>query len=112
MCIRDSFHVNAAQALRTVQSMLESMYVVAHAAGLALQFDIIQKELLDDIVKEQSDPSRLATSDKVDKASLRKGAVSYTHLRAHETPEHLVCRLLLEKKKKSIKRIHNNTGIK
>src|SRR5678816_2899431 len=29
-----------------------------------------------------------------------RGAVSYTHLRAHETPEHLVCRLLLEKKKK------------
>src|SRR5678816_1965241 len=27
-------------------------------------------------------------------------AISYTHLRAHETPEHLVCRLLLEKKKK------------
>eukprot|EP00658_Telonema_sp_P-2_P007772 TRINITY_DN1288_c0_g1_i2.p3 TRINITY_DN1288_c0_g1~~TRINITY_DN1288_c0_g1_i2.p3 ORF type:complete len:122 (-),score=24.46 TRINITY_DN1288_c0_g1_i2:39-404(-) len=27
--------------------------------------------------------------------------VSYTHLRAHETPEHLVCRLLLEKKKKN-----------
>ena len=26
-------------------------------------------------------------------------AVSYTHLRAHETPEHLVCRLLPEKKK-------------
>ena len=26
-------------------------------------------------------------------------AVSYTHLRAHETPEHLVCPLLLEKKK-------------
>src|SRR5678815_891240 len=30
------------------------------------------------------------------------GSVSYTHLRAHETPEHLVCRLLLEKKKKKI----------
>eukprot|EP00658_Telonema_sp_P-2_P010047 TRINITY_DN13769_c0_g1_i1.p1 TRINITY_DN13769_c0_g1~~TRINITY_DN13769_c0_g1_i1.p1 ORF type:complete len:135 (+),score=15.82 TRINITY_DN13769_c0_g1_i1:95-499(+) len=28
--------------------------------------------------------------------------VSYTHLRAHETPEHLVCRLLLEKKKKIV----------
>src|SRR5674536_387692 len=28
-------------------------------------------------------------------------AVSYTHLRAHETPEHLVCRLLLEKKQLS-----------
>src|SRR5678816_1902203 len=24
----------------------------------------------------------------------RTGSVSYTHLRAHETPEHLVCRLL------------------
>src|SRR5678816_1433262 len=33
-------------------------------------------------------------------ASVVSGAptpVSYTHLRAHETPEHLVCRLLLEK---------------
>src|SRR5678816_3078915 len=29
----------------------------------------------------------------------RLRSVSYTHLRAHETPEHLVCRLLLEKKK-------------
>ena len=27
-------------------------------------------------------------------------AVSYTHLRAHETEADLVCRLLLEKKKK------------
>ena len=27
-------------------------------------------------------------------------AVSYTHLRAHETLRHLVCRLLLEKKNK------------
>eukprot|EP00658_Telonema_sp_P-2_P006571 TRINITY_DN12484_c0_g1_i5.p1 TRINITY_DN12484_c0_g1~~TRINITY_DN12484_c0_g1_i5.p1 ORF type:complete len:228 (-),score=42.48 TRINITY_DN12484_c0_g1_i5:75-758(-) len=35
-----------------------------------------------------------------------RGPVSYTHLRAHETPEHLVCRLLLEKKKnKVIKKI-------
>ena len=30
-------------------------------------------------------------------------AVSYTHLRAHETPEHLVCRLLLEQKSKYLK---------
>ena len=29
---------------------------------------------------------------------LTEDTVSYTHLRAHETPEHLVCRLLLEKK--------------
>src|SRR5680860_1713114 len=30
-------------------------------------------------------------------------AVSYTHLRAHETDSYLVCRLLLEKKKKKEK---------
>eukprot|EP00658_Telonema_sp_P-2_P038756 TRINITY_DN27747_c0_g1_i2.p1 TRINITY_DN27747_c0_g1~~TRINITY_DN27747_c0_g1_i2.p1 ORF type:complete len:123 (+),score=27.24 TRINITY_DN27747_c0_g1_i2:287-655(+) len=35
-------------------------------------------------------------------AAVYRGPVSYTHLRAHETPEHLVCRLLLEKKKKKI----------
>src|SRR5678815_5882281 len=30
-----------------------------------------------------------------DRLSLGASSVSYTHLRAHETPEHLVCRLLL-----------------
>ena len=30
---------------------------------------------------------------------INNGAVSYTHLRAHETDSYLVCRLLLEKKK-------------
>ena len=29
-------------------------------------------------------------------------SVSYTHLRAHETDSYLVCRLLLEKKKKHL----------
>eukprot|EP00658_Telonema_sp_P-2_P019331 TRINITY_DN17625_c0_g1_i2.p1 TRINITY_DN17625_c0_g1~~TRINITY_DN17625_c0_g1_i2.p1 ORF type:complete len:209 (+),score=28.42 TRINITY_DN17625_c0_g1_i2:315-941(+) len=35
------------------------------------------------------------------KRALFQDPVSYTHLRAHETPEHLVCRLLLEKKKQN-----------
>ena len=42
------------------------------------------------------------TMDKIDK-DFGKGSVmpvSYTHLRAHETVLDLVCRLLLEKKKK------------
>ena len=33
-------------------------------------------------------------------AALTLVAVSYTHLRAHETKANLVCRLLLEKKKR------------
>src|SRR5678816_4624759 len=40
-------------------------------------------------------PCRVDTTHFLPVASL--DAVSYTHLRAHETPEHLVCRLLLEK---------------
>src|SRR5678816_628166 len=40
----------------------------------------------------------LISVDELTEAATRareQGAVSYTHLRAHETPEHLVCRLLL-----------------
>src|SRR5450756_2984977 len=40
-----------------------------------------------------------------DEMALRGYTVSYTHLRAHETRHDLVCRLLLEKKKKTIKNI-------
>ena len=40
------------------------------------------------------------TRDTINRAIDRGvGAVSYTHLRAHETRSNLVCRLLLEKKK-------------
>eukprot|EP00831_Metopus_contortus_P017181 TRINITY_DN17237_c0_g1_i3.p1 TRINITY_DN17237_c0_g1~~TRINITY_DN17237_c0_g1_i3.p1 ORF type:complete len:127 (-),score=53.44 TRINITY_DN17237_c0_g1_i3:69-449(-) len=38
----------------------------------------------------------------------RNKAVSYTHLRAHETSLHLVCRLLLEKKKKKKHKLYHN----
>eukprot|EP00658_Telonema_sp_P-2_P003627 TRINITY_DN11351_c0_g1_i2.p1 TRINITY_DN11351_c0_g1~~TRINITY_DN11351_c0_g1_i2.p1 ORF type:complete len:460 (-),score=87.29 TRINITY_DN11351_c0_g1_i2:27-1406(-) len=40
-----------------------------------------------------------AKPEDMEEAMRRLSPVSYTHLRAHETPEHLVCRLLLEKKK-------------
>ena len=49
--------------------------------------------------------------------ALRIGAVSYTHLRAHETVLDLVCRLLLEKQKQyilkqaSIKQNNNKKSI-
>ena len=40
-------------------------------------------------------------------AVLELAPVSYTHLRAHETGRNLVCRLLLEKKKKKNKHRHD-----
>src|SRR5665647_602704 len=61
------------------------------------------------IVYVQSDNSFRAVFDttglktgmyKVEVPTNGMGAVSYTHLRAHETDSYLVCRLLLEKKKK------------
>ena len=42
----------------------------------------------------------ISMDEKQYRAAYNQTSVSYTHLRAHETPEHLVCRLLLEKKKK------------
>ena len=41
--------------------------------------------------------------DFIGKILFKTDTVSYTHLRAHETSLHLVCRLLLEKKKKKKK---------
>src|SRR5665647_2151766 len=43
------------------------------------------------------------TALKMEVSWLNKKPVSYTHLRAHETDSYLVCRLLLEKKKKNQK---------
>ena len=40
--------------------------------------------------------------------SRRAAPVSYTHLRAHETSLHLVCRLLLEKKNAGLARQNNS----
>ena len=50
---------------------------------------------------EQDIPCRMAPPQLVMQNAV--GAVSYTHLRAHETRHDLVCRLLLEKKKKNNK---------
>ena len=48
---------------------------------------------------------KIAGEEQGDIRNILRGTavVSYTHLRAHETPEHLVCRLLLEKKKQKKK---------
>src|SRR5665811_156681 len=46
------------------------------------------------------DPTKIPVNDCHEMVLDSKGPVSYTHLRAHETVLDLVCRLLLEKKKK------------
>eukprot|EP00658_Telonema_sp_P-2_P032858 TRINITY_DN24230_c0_g1_i1.p2 TRINITY_DN24230_c0_g1~~TRINITY_DN24230_c0_g1_i1.p2 ORF type:complete len:111 (+),score=25.00 TRINITY_DN24230_c0_g1_i1:149-481(+) len=60
--------------------------------------------------REDEATPRSGESDTSEDTEMGRGdddnTVSYTHLRAHETPEHLVCRLLLEKKNK--KRTNEN----
>src|SRR5680860_1733784 len=51
--------------------------------------------------------SALAAMSLITVSMVPSTAVSYTHLRAHETDSYLVCRLLLEKKKQK-KYKHNN----
>ena len=46
-----------------------------------------------------------------EKIKIYLGAVSYTHLRAHETGRNLVCRLLLEKKKEKKQKLINRTDL-
>ncbi len=71
--------------------------------------------------KTFSDVSGLANTNDNLLAPIAKGVlkkldnntpVAYTNLRAHETPEHLVCRLLLEKKKKKKKKQQNTKKTK
>src|SRR5680860_1803390 len=53
--------------------------------------------------RAQNKPLMARLSDSVPPEVNSTSAVSYTHLRAHETDSYLVCRLLLEKKKKTNK---------
>ena len=61
--------------------------------------NIIHNNMVYGLTKGQASPTTMMGT----KTTLQVEGVipvSYTHLRAHETPEHLVCRLLLEQKKK------------
>ena len=60
-------------------------------------------EILRDITeRKQNEQARRTLEEQLRQAQKMEavGPVSYTHLRAHETVLDLVCRLLLEKKKK------------
>eukprot|EP00658_Telonema_sp_P-2_P068424 TRINITY_DN57353_c0_g1_i1.p1 TRINITY_DN57353_c0_g1~~TRINITY_DN57353_c0_g1_i1.p1 ORF type:complete len:106 (+),score=17.93 TRINITY_DN57353_c0_g1_i1:99-416(+) len=101
MCIRDRFILDCRRRLSS------------HGQTLSEQINKIGKEVADShdrtnptsAVFIQEEHEDISGSDGGNNSLLSSGGrgcatpVSYTHLRAHETPEHLVCRLLLEKKK-------------
>src|SRR5674536_220607 len=57
-------------------------------ANYTIKNDVIYKEF------DRAATENPAKAGKYKTAAYQVKAVSYTHLRAHETPEHLVCRLL------------------
>ena len=80
---------------------LDPKYWASQAFWLILVFTVlyfsISKFYLPKI-KNNLDDRENRIKDDIEDANKSK-AVSYTHLRAHETLRYLVCRLLLEKKK-------------
>src|SRR5678816_1479850 len=104
--------------LQGVQQQKEQLAAIADTvATLNAQTDSAKKELAKGTVEDLRErlegyrsslalmrrlvPERNEVPNLLDDISTRakiRGVtpVSYTHLRAHETPEHLVCRLLLE----------------
>src|SRR5678816_3255647 len=79
----------------------ETLFIIVHQV-FELWFKLILHEI--DKIEELLDQDDVLESERLIRRLTaivrlfipKLSAVSYTHLRAHETPEHLVCRLLLE----------------
>eukprot|EP00658_Telonema_sp_P-2_P060764 TRINITY_DN49593_c0_g1_i2.p1 TRINITY_DN49593_c0_g1~~TRINITY_DN49593_c0_g1_i2.p1 ORF type:complete len:137 (-),score=1.91 TRINITY_DN49593_c0_g1_i2:68-478(-) len=123
MCIRDR-HSNACMTLYEVNVRSERgesctvlvLLVVTSAASLSTRDTGYRDRHGDHRTMSGHDPrvvdrfSHVRIPNKMSNLqhAVDSIAVSYTHLRAHETPEHLVCRLLLEKKKKEKNPMHQS----
>src|SRR5450759_5876927 len=73
-------------------------YVTIKKGDVSVSHDIAEADCVVGTGKELFDRMAAGTANAT--AAALRGPVSYTHLRAHETRHDLVCRLLLEKKKK------------
>eukprot|EP00831_Metopus_contortus_P075486 TRINITY_DN69258_c0_g1_i1.p2 TRINITY_DN69258_c0_g1~~TRINITY_DN69258_c0_g1_i1.p2 ORF type:complete len:150 (+),score=42.68 TRINITY_DN69258_c0_g1_i1:123-572(+) len=78
---------------------LKEIEDIMHTFHAEIPDEMDEKALRRNINKVLAGPSTTSNYSKMNKSY----PVSYTHLRAHETSLHLVCRLLLEKKKKQLK---------
>ena len=82
------------------------VYVAYRKAGYSKKFRAEHEAdiLLHQTAKKAFDELGMKKLPTVKSLQAEYAAVSYTHLRAHETGRNLVCRLLLEKKKKKEKK--------
>ena len=104
MCIRDRYKPKAAQ--KFYQHRRKQCRKVSKLNIPEL------KDFVEEHLREDKSPEQISGIMRKEEHTLSIShetiyPVSYTHLRAHETVLDLVCRLLLEKKKK-----HHNTATK
>eukprot|EP00658_Telonema_sp_P-2_P013997 TRINITY_DN15307_c0_g1_i4.p1 TRINITY_DN15307_c0_g1~~TRINITY_DN15307_c0_g1_i4.p1 ORF type:complete len:116 (-),score=19.31 TRINITY_DN15307_c0_g1_i4:22-369(-) len=107
MCIRDRyFNVFRKDLADALQSKLPLPKMLFAAILKSLNRQLIIDKNVPALLAFLGGPlyffTPLVSFNKEIVALIHMMPVSYTHLRAHETPEHLVCRLLLEKKKNPI----------
>ena len=126
MCIRD--RRNAGITKKILVLGVSDVHAVSLAIERKVTCTVASLEWIDLLLQSNIDVAGLAVHIKIDSGMGRigfrdsqdaqeaihrlekAGAVSYTHLRAHETRHDLVCRLLLEKKKKiKIDKLHQNS---
>eukprot|EP00658_Telonema_sp_P-2_P062525 TRINITY_DN51198_c0_g1_i1.p1 TRINITY_DN51198_c0_g1~~TRINITY_DN51198_c0_g1_i1.p1 ORF type:complete len:118 (+),score=40.69 TRINITY_DN51198_c0_g1_i1:170-523(+) len=110
MCIRDSFLTGSPEAPRCRFTV--SLVDILNQIGVQYSYvNILEDDEVCEGLKEFSSwptyPQVYIDGELIGGYDII--TVSYTHLRAHETPEHLVCRLLLEKKKRHNTIIDNIT---
>ena len=96
------------RATMDLDTTLKNLPLTPDAIEKALK-DIFAIDLHDDVIFSLKGISPIREDDIYGgyRVALDAISVSYTHLRAHETGRNLVCRLLLEKKKKKIKNTNN-----
>eukprot|EP00658_Telonema_sp_P-2_P036329 TRINITY_DN26305_c0_g1_i1.p1 TRINITY_DN26305_c0_g1~~TRINITY_DN26305_c0_g1_i1.p1 ORF type:complete len:341 (+),score=132.03 TRINITY_DN26305_c0_g1_i1:53-1024(+) len=103
--LQAAFDVEVATAVHLDQRLSdrERVDLQTQATVVELEEELMQVRNQEVAARHQLRSLQLNQGDEISEleAKLQESEqpVSYTHLRAHETPEHLVCRLLLEKKK-------------
>ena len=108
--VQEDGRPNLNTALKRATAVAQ-IYSVDNILVLPADLPLITSQDIENIIKKAGDPPVMviAPDRRMDGTNAlyvspagtieySYGPVSYTHLRAHETPEQLVCRLLLEKK--------------
>eukprot|EP00657_Telonema_sp_P-1_P008399 TRINITY_DN29507_c0_g1_i1.p1 TRINITY_DN29507_c0_g1~~TRINITY_DN29507_c0_g1_i1.p1 ORF type:complete len:118 (+),score=57.23 TRINITY_DN29507_c0_g1_i1:201-554(+) len=115
MCIRDREReapssTSSMRALVAVDENLQNcLSRLAQQQSRQREIEDLDKAIAEKDAALQHMANDLVQADDVLSRAINQARepVSYTHLRAHETVLDLVCRLLLEKKKKINNNIHN-----